>query len=77
VHELGGDGAPVLIKFQSAWGPPSPDMMRRITDHLAEVYCLTNITWIGHDPFDGSTVAIEVQPTAAEMAEWQAARHAD
>lgn len=59
-HELGGDGSPVLIEFQTAWGPPTPEMMRKIDDHLCETYCLKNIRWIGHNPYDNSTVDIEI-----------------
>lgn len=54
VHELGGDGSPILIEFHSAWGPPNPETMRKITEYLCETYCLKNIKWIGHDPYDGS-----------------------
>jgi hypothetical protein len=60
VHSLGGDGSPILIEFQSAWGPPKPEIMRKIDDFLCETYFLKNIRWIGHDPFDGSTVEIEI-----------------
>lgn len=60
VHELGGDVSPVLIEFQSAWGPPSAKMMRMIDDYLCKEYCLKNITWIGYDPCDGTTVEIEI-----------------
>lgn len=47
---LGGDGSPVLIEFQTAWGPPSPEMMGRIEDYLRETFCLAKIRWIGFDP---------------------------
>ncbi len=60
VSVLGGDGSPVLIEFQSAWGPPKPAMMRKIEKYLCETYCLKNIRWIGHDPYDNTTVDIEV-----------------
>ena len=53
-HELGGDGAPILIEFQSAWGPPNPETMRKITNHLCETYCLESIKWMGHNPYDSS-----------------------
>lgn len=59
-HELGGDGSPVLVEFQSAWGPPNADMMRRIDNHLCETFCLENIKWFGHDPGNGQTVEIEI-----------------
>jgi hypothetical protein len=57
---LGGDGSPILIEFQTAWGPPSPAMMRKIDDYLCETYYLKDIRWIGHDPSGGSTCDIEV-----------------
>ncbi len=64
VHEMGGDGSPILIEFQTAWGPPSPEMMCRINDYLRETYCLTNILWIGHDPANDTTSTIEVASDA-------------
>lgn len=60
VHELDGDGSPILIEFQTAWGPPTPDMMRKIDDHLCETYCLKDIRWIGHNPYNNSTLDIEI-----------------
>jgi len=60
VHELGGDGMPVMIECQTAWGPPTPDMMRRITDYLRDQWCIKGIRWMGHDPYDDSVVDIEV-----------------
>lgn len=59
-HQLGGDGLPVLIEFQTAWAPPSPEMMRKITEYLLEKYFLKVLKWIGHDPYDGSASEIEV-----------------
>lgn len=60
VHQLGGDGAPLMISFQSAWGPPSPKAMRLITDYLCDTFCLKDFKWLGHDPYDNSTHHIEV-----------------
>lgn len=60
VHELGGDGSPLLIEFQTAWGPPTPEMMREIDDYLCKTYCLKNIKWVGHNPYDNDTVDIEI-----------------
>lgn len=60
VHELGGDGSPILIEFQSAWGPPSPSTMRKITDYLRKTYRLKQIDWSGHDPSCDEIVEIEV-----------------
>ena len=60
VHELGGDGSPILIEFQTAWGPPTAEIMQRINEYLCKTYCLKNIRWIGHDPYDDETVDIEL-----------------
>jgi hypothetical protein len=60
VHEVGGDGSPILIEFQSAWGPPNPKCMRAITEYLEREYCLHSIKWIGYDPGYGETCDIEV-----------------
>lgn len=54
VHEMGGDGSPVMIEFQSAWGPPNSETMEQITEYLCKTYRLASIKWIGHDPSDGS-----------------------
>lgn len=56
---LGGDGLPVCIEFQSAWGPPSPKMMGKINAYLHENYGLLNGMWIGHDPSDGFTYSVQ------------------
>ena len=64
VHELGGDGMPVMIESQTAWGPPTPEMMRGITDYLRDHWCIKGIRWMGHDPYDGSVVDIEVTVVA-------------
>jgi hypothetical protein len=66
VHRLGGDGSPVLIEFQSAWGPPNPAMMRRIDDYLCKAYALGHIMWIGHDPGVGRPVEIEVANSSGD-----------
>lgn len=63
VRELGGDGAPVLIEFLTAWGPPNDEMMRLIDQYLCETYCLRSITWVGHDPACGETEVIELRGT--------------
>lgn len=60
VHELDGDLSPILIEFQSAWGPPSPEAMKQITDYLCTKCHLKEIHWMGHDPYDCSIKEIEV-----------------
>ena len=60
VHELGGDGSPILIEFQTAWGPPTAEVMRGIDGYLCETYFLKNIKWFGHDPYDNNTIDIEI-----------------
>lgn len=60
LHEMGGDGSPILIEFQTAWRPPNERIMRLITDYLAG-FGLVNITWIGHNPRDSQTMPIEVE----------------
>lgn len=62
IHKMGGDGRPILVEFQSAWGPPNPAMMRKITDYLEEHLYLKSFKWIGHNPYDDSTSDIEVAP---------------
>jgi len=69
VTEISGDGAPVLIEFQSAWGPPHPEMMRKIDTYLCDKYALKNIKWIGHDPYDGSTCEIKLASQTTETAD--------
>jgi hypothetical protein len=61
VSQLGGDGSPTLIEFQSAWGPPKPEMLGRIEAYLDEHYGLVNIKWMGCNPYDDSTVYLEAK----------------
>jgi hypothetical protein len=51
--ELGGDGRPILIKFQSAWGPPS--ILNEISSWLKRTQGFEVISWVGFDPYDDST----------------------
>jgi len=69
-HELGGDESPILIEFQTAWNPPTAEMMRKIDDYLCKTYFLKNIRWIGHEPYDNTTVDIDISTT-------QRRRHVD
>jgi hypothetical protein len=50
--ELGGDGSPVLIKFQSAWGPPK--VLDKIADWLKSTYAFEKVVFVGFDPYDDS-----------------------
>lgn len=61
VTTISSDGNPLLIQFESAWGPPSPEMMRKIEDYICKTYYLKNIRWLGHDPYDGNVIDIEIQ----------------
>lgn len=55
--ELDGDGSPVLIKFQSAWGPPK--ILDKICEWLKSTYGFDDIAMIGFDPYDNSTQMLE------------------
>lgn len=61
VHELGGDGRPVLIEFQSAWSQPSPKVMQLITKHIEETYALRNGKWLTHNPDDGEIDSTDIE----------------
>lgn len=61
VQELCGDGCPVLISFQSAWGPPGLAMLRKIEQYLSENYFLRNYLWSGHNPYDGSVSPLVIE----------------
>lgn len=57
---LPGDGSPVLIECQTAWGPPNPKTMSRINKYLQDNYGLYAIKWIGFDPATNNTREIAV-----------------
>lgn len=59
-RQLGGDGRPLLLEFQCAWGPPKSSVMKAITEYLCDRFYLRSIKWIGHDPHDGSLIDIQV-----------------
>ena len=59
-YELGGDGSPILIEFQTAWRPPLPKIMRMIDDYICKTYFLKDIKWLGHQPCDNTTTQIEI-----------------
>ena len=50
--QLGGDSAPVIISFESAWGPPA--ILDKIAEWLMKTYGFTSIEWLGCDPYDDS-----------------------
>jgi hypothetical protein len=59
-YELGGDGSPILIEFQTAWSPPLPKVMQMIDDYICKTYFLKDIKWLGHEPYDNTAVEIEI-----------------
>jgi hypothetical protein len=65
VHKMGGDGSPILIEFQSAWGPPDDAMMRLIEEYLSKNFYLANFTWVGHDPSNDKTGLVATPQEAA------------
>lgn len=55
--ELGGDGSPVAIKFQSAWCAPA--VLPEIAEWLMKVYSFENVCFVGFNPYDDSTSILE------------------
>lgn len=55
---LDGDGSPVLITFCSAWGPPNLATLDAIREYLNEHYCIRNLRFVGHDPYDGDVLVV-------------------
>lgn len=53
-YKLGGDGCPVMIEFQCAWGPPKKNVMDLIEEHLKKEYYLEQFHWLYHDPGSGT-----------------------
>lgn len=51
--ELGGDGAPIAIKFQSAWSAPT--ILSEIAGWLKRVGKFESVEFVGFDPYDNST----------------------
>ncbi len=49
---LGGDGSPVLIKFQSAWNAPA--ILDEIATWLQKVGGFEEVAFVGFDPYDNS-----------------------
>ncbi len=59
VHQLQGDGSPIMIEFVCAWNPPSPEMLRKIESYLYKTYKLQSGIWIGHEPYNNTTKVLE------------------
>jgi hypothetical protein len=56
---LQGDGDPVLISFQCAWGPPHAEAMQKIEQYLKTNYGVASIVWSGHNPYNNSVVHLD------------------
>ncbi len=63
VTELPGDAFPILISFVTAWGPPNPKVMGMIECYLKDQFSLFKFKWMGVNPYDDSTLTIDVEPT--------------
>jgi hypothetical protein len=50
--DLGGDGSPVLIKFQTAWR--APKVLDKIADWLKRTYAFEKVAFVGFNPSDDS-----------------------
>ena len=50
--ELGGDGSPILIKFQSAWC--APKILSRIAEWLKRTFAFEQVSFVGFNPYDDS-----------------------
>lgn len=51
--ELGGDQAPHLLQFQTAWSPPNEEARRVLLADLATI--AEGIVWVGMNPYDCSS----------------------
>ena len=49
---MGGDGSPVLIKFQSAWS--APKILNLIAEWLKRTYGFERVSFVGFNPYDDS-----------------------
>jgi len=56
---LGGDGSPVAIKFQSAWGPPK--VLDKIAQWLKRIGGFENVVFVGFDPYDNSVSMLDTK----------------
>lgn len=55
--DLGGDGSPIAIKFQSAWC--APKILSEIAEWLKATCGFENVVFVGFDPYDDSTRILE------------------
>ena len=60
VRELGGDGSPVLVEFQTAWDFLKPQIMRKIEIYLYRNFFLSDFYWVGNNPYNDSKKKLEV-----------------
>lgn len=60
---LDGDGAPVAIKFQSAWNAPSK-VLPEIGEWLKRVGKFESVAFVGFDPYDDSTKMLQPETAA-------------
>jgi hypothetical protein len=56
---LGGDGAPVVIKFQSAWS--APKILDEIAAWICKAYGFEKYFWVGFDPYDHSVNLLDAE----------------
>ena len=53
-YALGGDGCPVAIEFESAWGPPHMDCLADIEKWMNETLGIENVKFVHCNPYDNS-----------------------
>ncbi len=58
-RHVGGDSMPVLIEFQTAWGPPS--ILDKIAEWLKARFGFLDVGFMGFDPYDDSVYQPEYQ----------------
>lgn len=51
--QLGGDHAPVMIEFQSAWTPPA--ILGDIAEWMHRIGDFSEVSFVGFNPYDSST----------------------
>lgn len=51
---LDGNSCPVVIKFQSAWSAPNPNVLELIGSWLKKLGNFEDVRFLGFDPYDDS-----------------------